>query len=427
MDDCFNILAVIFVFLWIIFIIDLRHLKRLKIKAVRIKKRYSKYDNLPTNNQNKFNDAIETERLCKQKRMYYINIIAAATIFIILLSCLKLIRSAQTSTMTIKNEVADNFQNSTFYISDIHRSIWSDLMNECLQFNIWRNQENVNDIELLTLNYANAITEMPGSGFPMNMDTVDQYVEELYFLGYLPKSERNLASIDDEILLLQENNIPISAELYLEELVKRIDSCRSNPSCSNFYQAGRSAKDVLYQKINSGNCTYQEMVAYASLAICFFRITLSFPSDELDNLKDDNCKITHSFIYEQIGMIFLQLHIALYSEDDNETSQYQQHFLLAANAYLDNGLSDNKEPKPSNTEYNKALAEYYGIIRYGYTDMCDACYIHANNFIRQFGNNENNSYVNDSKAIIDRLEHMYSDYITVTNISSNTIPEPGAN
>ena len=423
MDYNYIILILLFIFLFLIFLMVLHYLKKTYDVAVTTKNKYLYKSNLSLYDQRKFDNAVNTIKICLEKKMWYKNIMLTAFASLLLLSCIKIKQSIQTNSIEFSNKVINRSQLGTLCnISDIHYSIWADLTNTVLQFNIWTQQEDTEDFKLLELNYANAISEISGSEFPIDISTANQYIEELYFLGYLQKTERDLTSIDFEIHQLQKNNFSIPDELYLEELVKRIESCQNNPSCSNFYQAGRSAKDVLYQKLYSGSCSYQEMITYASLAIYFFRITLSFSSDELNMLSDENCKITRSYIYEQIGIIFLQLHIKLYSEDSDETSQYQQHFLLAANAYLDKGLADS-ELKLSNMEYNKALVEYYGIIRYGYTDLCDACYAHANNYIKQFGNSaENSSYVEDSKFIISYLKRKYDYYITTRTVSSNSLP-----
>lgn len=239
------IILILYVLLYIFFILKRRYLEdkknRLLIQEKKLKRQGLEYD-----------EVIETINMCKNKLMdirNYINMCKFLLCISVLFNALKILNSRNSYYMLNEHETSDYLEEySSIYISDIHYSIWDDLLEECLQYEIWEHQKASNNNDQMRVYYANAIAEMPDSGIPIDLKKLNQYIKELQVLGYLPKSERSLAEIDNEISEYKVKGLTVSSDLYIEELVKRIEHYQRTPSCSNSYQIGRASMDILIQK-----------------------------------------------------------------------------------------------------------------------------------------------------------------------------------
>ena len=369
----------------------------------------------------------EIIRKCEDKLTGELDCLKVATAFLMLYAFISLCRFAipATSNHTIEEtKSAINYQNNMpCEVSDIYYNIWNDLIDDPLQFYIWKEQDDIKDNEQLELNYNNTIAGNSNTAFPINLSTINEYISVLRNLGYLPQSGKSLTEIDNEIRTLKNsaNNVP--PELYLEELSVRIERCQATPSCRNYYQAGRASSDV-FSLISQGNkCSYQELIVYGSLAVCFFRMALASPEEEFDQLKNENIIITRSFLYNQIGKICLGLHEEMYAKRYEGTEFYQKHFLFLADAYFEKGINEGNDVLPIDIEANRALSEYKKIKRYGFDSLKDECLIHANNALIILNHVENNKHVEECHYIINALGCSNYDSIDCINVSSNTVSD----
>lgn len=323
-----------------------------------------------------------------------------------------------------ENELAINCQNNMpCETSDIYYNIWNDLLDGPLQFYIWKEQDDIKDNKQLELNYNHTIAGSSDTAFPIDMPTINKYISVLKNLGYLPKSDKSLKEIDDEISVLKNNENFVPPELYLEELSVRIEKCQEIPSCSNFYQAGRASSDVFTQITTTNRYNYQELLVYSSLAVCFFRMALTFPEEEFNQLKNENIIITKSYVHNQIGTIFLELHEQMFAKKYEGTESYQQHFLFLADAYFEKGINEGNDDLPIDIEAYRTLSEFKKITRYNSDGLRNECLIHANNVLIQFENDENNQHVNESEYIIDFLKRTYYDNPDCISVSANTVSD----
>lgn len=386
-----------------------------------IEKYKQKMDNV---NETKRNRIMEIIKKCKDKNVQETKCTNIAIVFFILYALICICRFVfpATSNHTMEEtEPAINHQNNMpCEVSDIYYNIWIDLIDGPLQFYIWEEQDDVKDNKKLELNYNNIVDGSSNTALPINMQTINKYVSVLYNLGYLPQSGKSLTEIDNEIRTLKNSANDVPPELYLEELSVRIKRCQEMPSCSNFYQAGRASSDI-FSLISQGNkCSYQELIVYSSLAICFFRMALASPEEEFDQLKNENIIITRSFLYNQIGKICLGLHEELYTKKYEGTESYQKHFLFLADAYFEKGINEGNDVFPD-IEANRALSEYKKIKRYGFDSLKDECLIHANNALILLNQVENNNHVEECHYIINVLGSSNYDSIDCINVSSNTV------